>query len=316
MKNKVICIGEILYDCFFIKSDFSESSFFKLSCYPGGAPANVAVGLARLNLKSSFVGVIGNDVLGEKIKKYFENEGVDISNTIISKNKNTSLTLVNNYSNKKYLSYKGADCELKLTNKILISIAKTKNMAINSVTLTRNKPIVLLNAINIAYENKNKIYFDLNIRMNYVNKNLKNNIIKCIKKSTIIKLNVQELNLLFGSNKITYAKQILKYGPKLILLTCGDKGAYYLTDKFFEHVDTIDVQEVDDTGAGDSFLSAFISKTYHYEYNEISSISNETLYNSVFFSNIAGALTSTKISTIHSLPKEHEIEEVYKQHYS
>ena len=184
MKNKVICIGEILYDCFFIKSDFNESSFFQLSCYPGGAPANVAVGLARLNLKSSFVGVIGNDVLGEKIKKYFENEGVDISNTIISKNKNTSLTLVNNYSNKKYLSYKGADCELKLTNKILISIAKTKNMAINSVTLTRNKPIVLLNAINIAYENKNKIYFDLNIRMNYVNKNLKNNIIKCIKKST------------------------------------------------------------------------------------------------------------------------------------
>ena len=110
MKNKVICIGEILYDCFFIKNDFSGSSFFKLSCYPGGAPANVAVGLARLNLKSTFVGVIGNDVLGEKIKKYFENEGVDISNTIINKNKNTSLTLVNNYSNKKYLSYKGADC--------------------------------------------------------------------------------------------------------------------------------------------------------------------------------------------------------------
>ncbi|NEC17450.1 PfkB family carbohydrate kinase, partial [Streptomyces parvus] len=46
---------------------------------PGGAPANVAVGLARLGGRPSFVGGLGDDVFGSRIEAWLTGAGVDLS---------------------------------------------------------------------------------------------------------------------------------------------------------------------------------------------------------------------------------------------
>uniref|UniRef100_UPI000D1C23EE PfkB family carbohydrate kinase n=1 Tax=Streptomyces sp. ms184 TaxID=1827974 RepID=UPI000D1C23EE len=46
---------------------------------PGGAPANVAVGLARLGGRPSFVGGLGDDAFGDRIEAWLTGAGVDLS---------------------------------------------------------------------------------------------------------------------------------------------------------------------------------------------------------------------------------------------
>ncbi len=51
--------------------------------YPGGAAANVAVGLARLGVKTGFVGCLGDDAWGSQLKATFDQEGVDTRQVFI-----------------------------------------------------------------------------------------------------------------------------------------------------------------------------------------------------------------------------------------
>ena len=92
-----ICLGEILYDCFFDKSTNIDDSI-NLRCYPGGAPANVSVGLSRLGISTGLIGAIGNDYFGEQIYKFLKNEHVDLTHLQIKDKHPTSLTVVSKIS--------------------------------------------------------------------------------------------------------------------------------------------------------------------------------------------------------------------------
>ncbi|GAA3331045.1 hypothetical protein GCM10020331_086000 [Ectobacillus funiculus] len=75
MKQGIICLGEALID--FIPTDETNLTYQKC---PGGAPANVAVGVARLGAKSTFLGKLGDDVLGKIfLKETLQDYGVDTS---------------------------------------------------------------------------------------------------------------------------------------------------------------------------------------------------------------------------------------------
>lgn len=63
-KVDVICLGELLIDLVSLDQDatLAESSGFKKA--PGGAPANVAAGVAKLGVTAGFIGKVGNDPFG------------------------------------------------------------------------------------------------------------------------------------------------------------------------------------------------------------------------------------------------------------
>ncbi len=71
MKNGIITLGEALID--FIPMDENNEIYQKS---PGGAPANVAVGVSRLGAKSTFIGKVGNDMFGNFLKQTLQENGV------------------------------------------------------------------------------------------------------------------------------------------------------------------------------------------------------------------------------------------------
>ena len=73
----VICLGEMLIDFVSTESGvtLSESPAFKKA--PGGAPANVAVGLAKLGVSCGFMGKVGDDDFGRFLAHTLESNGVD-----------------------------------------------------------------------------------------------------------------------------------------------------------------------------------------------------------------------------------------------
>src|SRR5205823_12595939 len=61
---------------------------------PGGAPGNVAVGLARLGVPASFVGKVGNEPFGRFLRDTFAAAGVDTGPMRLSSEARTGLAFV------------------------------------------------------------------------------------------------------------------------------------------------------------------------------------------------------------------------------
>src|ERR1700690_3978090 len=91
---EVTCIGESLID--FISTEkgatLSETAgFLKLA---GGAPANVAVGLAKLGTRSAFVGKVGADPFGKFLRAELARYGVDTAGMSFDNEHKTRLAFV------------------------------------------------------------------------------------------------------------------------------------------------------------------------------------------------------------------------------
>ena len=75
--SEVISLGEVIVDIFAnpINVSLRESTNFTAAL--GGAPANVAVALARLGVNTGFIGKAGADPFGDRFMQLFHSEGVD-----------------------------------------------------------------------------------------------------------------------------------------------------------------------------------------------------------------------------------------------
>ncbi|MGO4269280.1 5-dehydro-2-deoxygluconokinase, partial [Paenibacillus sp. TAF58] len=50
--------------------------------YVGGSPANITIGMARLGMKTAFIGKIANDQMGRFITDYLERNNIDTTNVV------------------------------------------------------------------------------------------------------------------------------------------------------------------------------------------------------------------------------------------
>src|SRR5213078_660885 len=73
----VICLGEALIDFVADTAGVSLAECPGFRKAPGGAPANVAVGLARLGVAAAFAGKVGDDPFGRFLRDTFAAAGVD-----------------------------------------------------------------------------------------------------------------------------------------------------------------------------------------------------------------------------------------------
>ena len=87
MNAKVWVLGDAVVDL------LPESEGRLLQC-PGGAPANVAVGVARLGGNSGFIGRVGDDPFGRFMRHTLLQEHVDVSNMRLDVQHRTSTVVV------------------------------------------------------------------------------------------------------------------------------------------------------------------------------------------------------------------------------
>src|ERR687896_2678513 len=90
----VVCIGELLIDFVptITPTTLVSAPAFKKA--PGGAPANVAVGLARLGVQSAFMGKVGDDPFGHFLVETLAGSGVDTEAVRFSSEARTALAFV------------------------------------------------------------------------------------------------------------------------------------------------------------------------------------------------------------------------------
>ena len=91
---RVVCFGELLIDFVALESGVEVGDASGFHKAPGGAPANVAVGVARLGHEAAFLGQVGDDPFGHYLSGVLAQANVDVSGLRFSGAARTALAFV------------------------------------------------------------------------------------------------------------------------------------------------------------------------------------------------------------------------------
>ena len=233
----------------------------------GGGACNTAVSFSKLGLKVAPVIRIGDDRNGQAILCDLKKEGIETRFVQIDKKLATGFSfVVATTKGREHVAflYRGANDELRFKIKDL----RFKNGEINRKWLY----VSSLSGKNWR-EILNKLYNISNIQTcwNPGTTQLKagyREIAKYLKKTDVLILNKDEATELVLSQMSNVRcqmsiKDLLKiihnYGPSIVIITCGVKGAYVYDGRILHYSPALKKKTVDTTGAGDAFGSSFIA---------------------------------------------------------
>lgn len=93
-KGLIVSFGEMLIDFVPTVSGVSLAEAPGFLKAPGGAPANVAIAVARLGGKASFVGKLGDDEFGHMLAGILKENGVSAEGILFDQGARTALAFV------------------------------------------------------------------------------------------------------------------------------------------------------------------------------------------------------------------------------
>jgi sugar/nucleoside kinase (ribokinase family) len=304
-------MGEILVDVIPLEVGVYRDGM-ALEVHFGGAPANVAIGIARLGHKSAFIGAVGEDPFGYMLKQFLEIEGVD-TRWLVVKKARTSLAFVilREGGERDFFFYREpwtntADTMLSPSDLDIDSVTKAKILHISGVA-TVYPPLseAVYIAMEKAFEKGLHVSIDPNYRQDIwgSSENALKTIDRYFKISTMITMGFDELENMFMSRDYRWVSEKLmeKYkNLEIVAIRLGSQGAYVKTRKGETLQPAIKIKPIDTTGAGDAWTAAFI---VFYLLEEIE------LSRAVMYSNIIAGLKCLRRGAVTAIPRRKEFEE-------
>jgi fructokinase len=302
----VISLGEIVVDIFADPISVPLRDATKFTAALGGAPANVAVALARLGVSAGFIGKAGEDPFGDRYMHLFRSEGVDTTlfQQIHDSPTPVAFVATSGPNVRDFILYHGADTKLRPEDIDPSYISSAKLFLYGSVTLTGAGKAAAVRAVELAQQSGVLVIYDANYRAP-IWPNLseaRNGILKGMEGVTILKTNEIELQLLSGTDDLSSGSHwLLDQGPILCLITLGPKGAYYNNGVAEGFVPPFPVDAIDTTGCGDAFIAGFIHGLLDTSL-DVEDLDETTLHRLVRYANAVGACTATTQGAMAALP--------------
>lgn len=334
MNYDFVCLGDAIYDIF-IKPhevevlDSCKKSRIRVACEPllcfgygekisiskvnttiGGSSANVAVGLSRLNLKTSLISQIGSDNAAFQVESQLQKEKVDLSHICRVSGQNSFSLVLMHKKERTVLVYKAIKdySLLKFPKNIkskwfyLSSLGdKYEEVYKKIINLVSQKGIILaLNPGKKELSEKKKEFLSL------------------LRICEVLILNKEEAEFLIGARFPLNPKEMFfrlsEFGAKINVVTDGKNGAYaknsngeiYKIDKFS------DIETLDATGAGDAFSSAFLYQLWCVRKTNRNDYTAEDIQNALAWGVINGAKVTEKIGTQAGLQTKSQLEKLAK----
>ncbi|MCS3454530.1 fructokinase [Aeromonas sp. BIGb0405] len=256
MGNRVWVMGDAVVDL------IPEGELHYLKC-PGGAPANVAVGVARLGGESAFIGRVGADPFGRFMADTLVVEGVDIRHLTQDPAHRTSTVLVEldeaGERSFTFMVRPSADQFLEPTD--LPRFEAGQWLLSCSIALA-NEPVrsSCLQAMAAIKAAGGRVCFDPNLRPEVWGNpaEMLPQVSAAMTLADVAKLSVEELQLLSGEDDLAAGLATLS-GPALVLVTRGAAGVVArLGGELLEWVGQ-KVTPLDTTGAGDAFVAGLLA---------------------------------------------------------
>ncbi len=321
-KIEVVALGELLIDMTDNGVSGQGNTLFEAN--PGGAPCNVLSMLSKLGHKTGFIGKVGDDIFGKKLKKVLEEERIDTSNLIFDPEHKTTLAFVETRSDgdRDFSFYRNPGADMRLTKEEIDSKMLENIKIFHFGTLSMTHPEVR-KATKYAVETAKKkgalISFDPNIR-EPLWKNLedaKNQTYYGLKMCDILKISDNEIRWLTDEKDYTDGVKKIRsqYEISLILVSMGKEGsrAYYVDHNGKEICVEVPgfIQEstVETTGAGDTFMGCVL---HYILQKDIKSLEQKDLTDMLTFANAAASIITTRKGALRVMPCKEEITTLIK----
>lgn len=311
--GSVLCLGEALIDLIGAPAAPAAQTKYYLPRV-GGAPANVAVGLARLGIPVAFVGTVGDDPFAETIVERLTSEGVSACHIARMPGASTRLSVVTGPPGRRAFTFYGdRPADTRLSPEMVHAALGQEATALYLSSLplaTEPSRSALLEAVAVATTRGIPICFDPNPRRRMdrmdreVDRDLaapgtswpREEMLDIAASADLLKLSVADLDVLELAAEDLPA---LAGRAHLLVLTDGMRGCDYWIDGARSHHATFEVTAVDETGAGDAFTAALIARGVESGFRFSPA--------DLTFASAAGALAATGIGAMDALPSREQI---------
>jgi len=304
MKFDVVCFGALNVDKLFkvkkIAKAEEESTILGFKESPGGSAANAAVGLARLGVRTGYIGKVADDPEGTLLLKAFKDEGVDTGGVATSKGGRSGLVMgfVDEEGERALYVDPGANDLIDFNEINLGYVAGSSFLHLTS--FVGEKPF---EAQTKLLENLSETKVTLDPGEIYARRGW-SKMKPLIERCFGVFPNANELRLLTGNEYEKGAKQLIDVGVSIVAVKLGRRGCY-VTDGAEEHlVKHFKVSVVDTTGAGDAFCAGFLYGL----------VKNKPLRYCAILANFVASRCITKIGAREGLPRLEELSKSLEEH--
>ena len=264
----VLSFGEVIVDFFPEQRGIHLRDAERFTRHLGGAPSNVAVGLARLGVHAGLMTLVGADEFGAFLLRGLEAEGVDVAGVGTHRTARTGITFVavGPRGERSFLFYRHPSADQLISEHDVdpAIIARSRVFHYGSSTLSREPARgATRRALAAARDAGCVISCDPNLRLHLWSDPAEAGAVlrETLPLTEVVKISDDELAQVVGtSDPEAGARALRELGVDLAVVTLGERGCYYDGRRAGQgHVRGHRVDAIDTTGAGDGFVAGLLT---------------------------------------------------------
>ncbi|WP_327673559.1 carbohydrate kinase family protein [Kitasatospora sp. NBC_00458] len=245
-----VVIGECVADV--VRTDGAPDTV-----HPGGSPANVAYGLARLGTPTALLTQLGDDPYGRLIRAHLESAGVTVLTGPAGGVRTPSAVVGIDGEGRARYTF---DIDWTLPAGELPH--PPGHLHIGSIAAVTEPGAAAVLALVERWRGRAGVSYDPNVRPALLGDRADavRRVERCVALSDLVKASDEDLGWLYpGRDPEEAARHWLGLGPATVAVTRGPDGAFALTaDGRRVEVPARAVEVADTVGAGDSFMAALL----------------------------------------------------------
>lgn len=258
--TNVLCFGEALVD---MRGE-SVSGRQVYIPQPGGAPANVAVGVAKLGGCAGFIGQVGADVFGTDIVEALVGYGVDVSLTRQTGDAMTALAFVSldHRGERSFAFYRTGTADLLYESHMCPDEALEDARIVHFCSNTLTVPTIRQTTFSLMQRARAHgclVSFDVNYRQSLwpAGEAPEPHILKAARMADIVKFSREEMEALFGEGA-DLGDDLLAENVQLLLISDGADPLQACCPGRTITIQPPRVATKDTTAAGDAFVAGLL----------------------------------------------------------
>jgi fructokinase len=312
---EVLCLGEALVDLLPDRRGLLRDCE-RFEVHSGGAPANVAVGLARLGRRTGFHGVLGDDEFGHLLERKLSAEGIACSLRFTGEAP-TGMWFIalDQQGNRSFFTPSGAASADKLITVADVERADLSRCGwLHTGSSCHVRPAAqeaLLAALQAARRSGTRTCSDPNVRVRLWNdlRELRALCERAFALCDVVKVSDDEGELCLGEREPERiaGRLVEEFGVKLACVTLGARGALARRGSELFRIPAPQVEVVDTTGAGDGFVAGLLSRLAAPATAPLETLPAHELESALRFACAVGSRVCTAPGAVTALPRAGEL---------
>lgn len=320
MSNAVLSFGEALID--FHQDEQNHPSVQPMfAAHPGGAPANVAVAIARLGAQATFVGMLSTDRFGDLLWEQMSEAGVNLSYVLRTAQARTALAFVDHDSTgeRHFTFYRPPSADLLFRAQHFRSEAFTETAIFHACSNSLTEDGIAnatLSGMLRARISGSLVSFDINFRpaLWKPHEDPMPKLLEALAIADLVKLNAEEFQYVSGrvGGDDVFVDLLWSHAPRMLVVTDGPRPIRWFTRETSGSLPSLPVMPVDSTGAGDAFMGGLLYRlvTANGSANELTAMIENPIYRDdvLRFASACGAATATQVGSFAAMPSLEVVE--------